>query len=659
MNTRAPIALLATVLLVACAEPTANEGPQADVPTGDVMDETGTTESPDTDDQGPDTTPDEGVDTPTPTECPPDADCDDGLACTVDACSMPGEVCGWTLSEGSCLINNVCYAAGASKPGAACFACDPATDPWTWTVLPDGAACEASSACIEATACSGGLCEGEAITCDDGNPCTTNSCELATGCVHAPVDDGAACDDADVCTTAEQCVLGFCIGLDISCDDGDACTIDLCNPETGCQAEPIGGGAPCEDGNPCTAADSCIDGACVPGPPADCADDNPCTLDLCDADAGCVQLPTESPCCQGIASVCDDADPCTTDVCDPLTADCSYELSDAVCDDGSACTVGDACVGGSCLGAELSCDDANPCTTDACDPSVGCVHAPTSGDLCDDGLECSTGDVCVSGACTGDTGACACTPELQGDFAKVNGLAIGTDGKPGSGLDVDDDPATCAPASSCEAGVDNAFAGLSGLANGPLGDAIAGGDLMLILDAPPGASGAFELYVYQGGLDPANAECAHMTDLCDYTLGAGSFTADTCAPLFQLPATLDGDQLKAGGASSNFPFSLPLSPGVVLDVTVFMVRIEGTVTVEAGEITGFDGLMGGALTESSIVTALEAIPDEDLPIPKAALIAILKSSLELDIDTDGDGTDDASSIGFTMTALDGNVTGVE
>lgn len=48
---------------------------------------------------------------------------------------------------------------------------------------------------------------------------------------------------------------------------------------------------------------------------------------------------------------------------------------------------------------EMSCDDGNPCTTDSCDPELGCVFAPNSATCADDGSSC-TNDVCSAGACT-------------------------------------------------------------------------------------------------------------------------------------------------------------------------------------------------------------------------------------------------------------------
>jgi Abnormal spindle-like microcephaly-assoc'd, ASPM-SPD-2-Hydin len=92
----------------------------------------------------------------------------------------------------------------------------------------------------------------------------------------------------------------------------------------------------------------------------------------------------------------------------------------------SACLSTGTCMSGTCIGQVLSCDDANPCTLDACDESSGCIHttpgcaAPTNpcqvarcdatlGCVLSDALDgtscgdddCATPDaeVCVSGQC--------------------------------------------------------------------------------------------------------------------------------------------------------------------------------------------------------------------------------------------------------------------
>lgn len=74
---------------------------------------------------------------------------------------------------------------------------------------------------------------------------------------------------------------------------------------------------------------------------------------------------------------------------------------DQPCDDANACTTGDVCMAGACVGTEIPCpDDGNPCTDDVCTPATGVCGVPREG-ACDDGDACTTGDVCTAGTCGG------------------------------------------------------------------------------------------------------------------------------------------------------------------------------------------------------------------------------------------------------------------
>lgn len=59
-----------------------------------------------------------------------------------------------------------------------------------------------------------GCAESPAATafCDDGNSCTVDACAPGGGCTHAPLEDGASCDDRDACTAADRCEAGICVG---------------------------------------------------------------------------------------------------------------------------------------------------------------------------------------------------------------------------------------------------------------------------------------------------------------------------------------------------------------------------------------------------------------------------------------------------------------
>jgi uncharacterized repeat protein (TIGR01451 family) len=239
--------------------------------------------------------------------------------------------------------------------------------------------------------------------CDDGNPCTTDICTPADGKCHAtPASDGTPCDDASLCTVGNTCVAGAC-GTPVACSDGNPCTTDVCNPATGaCSSTPLA----CDDGNPCT-IDTCnAAGACVftaaPGG-SSCSDGDPCTT----GDA-CVFIPGSLiPICQGTAQ-CDDGNPCSADTCDPATGACIN--TPIVCDDANPCTA-DACLGGSCVSTPLPagsvCDDADLCTTGGT-----CQVNPLTGQATCSSLPvtCDDGDACTMDSCNPTTGGCAHTP---------------------------------------------------------------------------------------------------------------------------------------------------------------------------------------------------------------------------------------------------------
>ena len=214
-----------------------------------------------------------------------------------------------------------------------------------------GNSCNDGDACTTDDVCNNGNCIGTPIACSDNNPCTVDSCDPNTGCVFIDVSSGTACDDGNACTTVDVCNNGSCIGTPIACSDNNPCTVDSCDPDTGCVFIDVSSGTACDDGNACTTGDVCNNGSCVAGSPIVCSDNNPCTTDSCDPNTGCVFI---------------------------------YVSSGTACDDGNACTTDDVCNNGSCSGTAINCNDGDPCTLDSCDGS-GCKNTPQSGtDYCDD-----------------------------------------------------------------------------------------------------------------------------------------------------------------------------------------------------------------------------------------------------------------------------------
>ena len=434
-----------------------------------------------------------------------EATCDDGDACTVDLC-YGDKGCGYALA-------------------------------------PNGQPCEDGAACTLGDLCKNGQCTPGTATCDDGNLCTDDTCDGAAGCKH--LDNDRPCDDGNACTYSDRCYKGSCLdGPPNECNDGNPCTDDACDAATGCKH--VANTATCNDNNACTGGDWCSDMQCKPGAKVVCDDGDPCTNETCDSLKGCKSVPIPDPCdpgnpcianpsgpgckctaddkcasgfcidtpegqqCAGYcASSCKDGFKCATasgpggdvvnicvpkygKVCNPCSknADCEgpgnggarcVDHGDAGAFCGSACTVdgdcpaghacaigkdvagqtskqcvvkdggdctcsqaakdlqlssecygvaGVACVGRrTCLQSgltqctlssvpdlelcdakdndcdgqtdEATCDDGNACTADTCNGSGGCSHSHgENGQQCDADLSACTQDLCLNGKCT-------------------------------------------------------------------------------------------------------------------------------------------------------------------------------------------------------------------------------------------------------------------
>ena len=109
---------------------------------------------------------------------------------------------------------------------------------------------------------------------------------------------------------------------------------------------------------------------------------------------------------------CDDGIACTLDTCDPESGCLHEPLENGECIDGNPCTVADHCVAGECVGSQVVCDDANPCTDDSCNEDGGCIFTP-NGDGCDDANPCTTGDHCDSTECIGFDIECGCQTDAD------------------------------------------------------------------------------------------------------------------------------------------------------------------------------------------------------------------------------------------------------
>ena len=89
-------------------------------------------------------------------------------------------------------------------------------------------------------------------------------CNAVSGtCEAQPSNTGGTCNDGDLCTQGDQCIGVLCIGSPLNCSAlNGQCTAGVCNASGTCEAQPSNTGGTCNDGNPASFGDICVQGVC-------------------------------------------------------------------------------------------------------------------------------------------------------------------------------------------------------------------------------------------------------------------------------------------------------------------------------------------------------------------------------------------------------------
>jgi hypothetical protein len=186
------------------------------------------------------------------TICPPD-----GVAATGTSCTDDGNPCTTDTCNGS---STTCHHA-AGNVGTVC--------------RPAASECDLADTCDGTSTCPADQLKANGTPCtDDGNACTTDSCQ-AGACSHPAGNPGALCRAArDACDFPETC-------------DGvtTVCPTDAYQPD----------GTACTDGNACTQTDQCVAGSCTGSNPVACTSSSACSTSSCNPATGqCVETPIAS-----------------------------------------------------------------------------------------------------------------------------------------------------------------------------------------------------------------------------------------------------------------------------------------------------------------------------------------------------------------------------
>jgi hypothetical protein len=285
-------------------------------------------------------------------------------------------------------------------------------------------------------------CACAQMSCDDADPCTSDSCSPGAGCVHAAVAGcgacvlGSDCRAGDPCTTA-QCRDGRCVYLPVSAGtcgaapahtllvsrsadrsgavalDGEAVAGDIyvfvdpendigrveffldANPGAAAPVQ-VESKAPYDLAGGTRAAANAFHTASVP------AGDHLLAAVVRRADGNTEVVSAEFR-IGGTCGVCDDGNPCTVDECAPAGG-CRHAMvpDGAGCADGDRCNGTETCRAGTCtVGTPLACDDGDACTVDACTAQQGCTHAAVAGcQACGSAVDCDDADQCTADACS-------------------------------------------------------------------------------------------------------------------------------------------------------------------------------------------------------------------------------------------------------------------
>jgi len=207
--------------------------------------------------------------------------------------------------------------------------------------------------------------------CDDANPCTDDACTGGNVCAHAPNDagdpsDGLFCNGHEICANGQVIVKA---GTIPDCNDGQPCTTDSCNEAADRCDNLVDAGFCLVDGicrtdgaiNPLNECEACIAAAnplawaprasgVACGSPTNTECDR---ADACDGAGLCLDSvqPTGTPCGSSLDTLCT-----APDTCDGAGQCLSNHASNGTaCEDGLFCTAAQSCQGGQCLGSGTAC----------------------------------------------------------------------------------------------------------------------------------------------------------------------------------------------------------------------------------------------------------------------------------------------------------------
>lgn len=215
--------------------------------------------------------------------------------------------------------------------------------------------------------------------------------------------------------------------------------------------------------------------------------------------------------------------------------------------------------------------------------------------------------------------------------ARFRYFHLSASGQPGHGLDVDENPATCAPAGDCGGGVDNQVATLhvEGCRPQPIDP---GGfdyllDLLMVHGRPPeswlleardltmsgnDSTAPFALVMHHAQWYPSVActGSASVLDderVCDYLVDDEWLAWGTCSPFAAFEnVEIQGGVLEGGDEATTILISYNLG-GATAGLAIHRARIQADVTVAGNELTVTNGILAGVVCPRDLVSLLSTL----------------------------------------------------
>jgi hypothetical protein len=370
----------------------------------------------------------------------PKPPCDDKNPCTTDTCDPKTGTCAFANHTNPCSDGNACTIGDACKNGAclpgavSASACDDGNPCTVDACDPNQGGCQhatpecAGSKCAPAQ-CDPktGLCVTASKACGDGDPCTRDNCDPVSGGCKSTAWTGL-CDDGEKCSAPDRCVGGACKPGPIPCDDGNPCTVEQCDAASGaCKLANAPDGVACEDGAVCTTGQTCKLGQCQGGQAKNCADTLICSVDWCHPLTGKCKNIVFSSCnkCSTTGNQCSTSTMCIAPVCMktiPYGGPCNnYSIcQEGMCTlsgskkyclttnkpGGEKCFTSTECQSATCKKGVCGCKSASQCkTAEWCTADGSCAVDLPYGATCANSDPCPTGSACVASGAPDPSGS--------------------------------------------------------------------------------------------------------------------------------------------------------------------------------------------------------------------------------------------------------------